>query len=141
MVIRRVYVLVAVLAAIVATYAVVEDPTGLATRHIARTFDFLSDGARAAMAMEYVDGMSLAELRADEPQRILKPEELEMWLAQICDALDYAHTKAGVVHRELDPRKILIDRSGDVKLIGFGPVQKPQLVINTVSFFCEGYLP
>ncbi len=36
MMIRRAHVLMAVLAAIVATYAVVEDPTGLATRHIAR---------------------------------------------------------------------------------------------------------
>lgn len=95
----------------------------LAHPHIARTFDFLSDGARAAMAMEYVDGRSLAELRSSQPQEILKPEKLEKWLAQFCDALEYAHTKAGVIHRELDPRKILINRAGDAKLIGFGTAQ------------------
>ena len=64
---------------------------------------------------EFVEGGSLAE-------RIKKPldqEQSSRWIAEIADALDYAHTH-GVVHRDIKPANILIDHHGRALLADFG---------------------
>src|SRR5262249_37193086 len=40
-------------------------------------------------------------------------------VAQICDALQYAHEQ-GIVHRDIKPENILLDRQGRVKIADFG---------------------
>src|SRR6185503_13104155 len=39
---------------------------------------------------------------------------------EICRALDYAHRKAGIVHRDVTPRNVMVDPEGMVRLIDFG---------------------
>ena len=40
-------------------------------------------------------------------------------VAQVAEALDYAHNK-GVIHRDLKPSNIMLDRSGAVKVMDYG---------------------
>jgi WD40 repeat protein len=68
------------------------------------------------LVMDFVDGSSLAtRLRAD-PIRV---RELAEWLRQLADAVAYAHAR-GVLHRDLKPGNILIDRAGRARILDFG---------------------
>lgn len=70
------------------------------------------------IAMELCEGVSLAELlHATGP---LSPEEGAYVAIEICRALDYAHRRAGIVHRDVTPRNVMIDDEGAVRLIDFG---------------------
>jgi serine/threonine protein kinase len=48
--------------------------------------------------MEYADGDTLSNLRADKPQKVFETHELADWIRELCDALNYAHNHAGIVH-------------------------------------------
>ena len=70
--------------------------------------------------MEYVDGETLSNLRAEKEQRVFEPHELAGWIAQLCDALDYAHNHAKVIHRDLKPANLMVNKRGDLKITDFG---------------------
>ena len=88
--------------------------------HIVRVYDFEHDAPLAAIGMEFVTGQSLAKRKAEAPGDCLTVEVLAPIVAQLCEALDYAHHKAKVVHRDLKPANILITRDGEVKVTDFG---------------------
>ena len=68
-------------------------------------------------AMEYVEGNSLAAM-------IARQEGFSIWDLldigrQVCNALDHADTR-GVLHRGLEPEKIMMQWDGTVKILGYG---------------------
>jgi serine/threonine protein kinase len=65
---------------------------------------------------KYVDGMSLAQRM--EQCGVTYGESAEL-VATIAEALHYVHTQ-GLVHRDVKPGNILIDRSGEPYLVDFG---------------------
>ncbi|MFN7974099.1 MAG: protein kinase [Acidobacteriota bacterium] len=68
-------------------------------------------------AMEFITGDDLSKvLRARGP---LPPEEVISVLAQVGDALDYAH-RNGIVHRDIKPANIVLMPNGRVKVTDFG---------------------
>ena len=68
--------------------------------------------------MGYVRGQSLGARMAHEGR--LPPGDVQRILAQLADALDYAHRK-GVVHRDIKPDNVLLDgESGRAMLTDFG---------------------
>ncbi len=72
------------------------------------------------IAMEYIEGASISEiLRASDGQR-LSPRAGAFIGAELLRALDYAHRKMQVIHRDVTPRNVVIDEEGQVKLIDFG---------------------
>jgi serine/threonine-protein kinase len=84
--------------------------------HILPVIDFgVSDGIYY-IVMRYMDGGSLDDrLR----QRRLRVDEVVHYLDQIASALDYAHQR-GVVHRDLKPNNVLLDRANNCYLTDFG---------------------
>ncbi len=75
------------------------------------------------IAMEYIDGPTLAELSEGAPKRnqTVAPAVAAYICAEILKGLDYAHRKgAGVIHRDLSPRNVMISRDGEVKIVDFG---------------------
>ncbi len=78
------------------------------------------------IAMEHCSGVTLSEVLARTGA--LDPEEGAQLGAEVCRALEYAHRRAGIVHRDVTPRNVLLDDEGGVRLIDFGiaaPVQAP----------------
>ncbi len=70
------------------------------------------------IAMELCAGITLAEiLKRSGP---LSPDEGAYLGVEVCRALDYAHRRAGIIHRDVTPRNVLIDEEGAVRLIDFG---------------------
>lgn len=67
-------------------------------------------------AMEYVRGVDLADYARQRSLSVRQRLELH---AKVCDAVEHAHTK-GVVHRDLKPGNILVDESGQPKVLDFG---------------------
>jgi hypothetical protein len=84
--------------------------------HIVSVHDFGEAGGLYYFLMEYVDGANLRQsLQGGRPGLA---ETLKVF-AQVCDALQYAHEE-GVVHRDVKPENILLDRRGRVKMADFG---------------------
>ncbi|MBI5762997.1 MAG: serine/threonine protein kinase [Planctomycetes bacterium] len=74
-----------------------------------------SDG-RPFFVMEYVDGLPLI---THIQTRGLTTREIVALAAEVCDGLDAAHC-AGVIHRDLKPGNILVDRGGHPRILDFG---------------------
>ena len=68
-------------------------------------------------AMEYIVGAKPVTKYAAAKKLGIR-QKLELF-AQVCDAIHHGHQK-GIVHRDLKPSNILVDSSGQVKIIDFG---------------------
>jgi formylglycine-generating enzyme required for sulfatase activity len=88
--------------------------------HVVRIHDLVEGEGRAAIAMEFIDGPSLAKRSLEQAHRVFAPEELLPWLRQLAAALDYAHQKARLVHRDLKPANLMIGADGELKVADFG---------------------
>ena len=100
-------------------------------QNIASVLDFGEADGRYYLAMEYVDGTSLAGLlKAMRQGRRAKSLDVRaiVYVTQcVLRALAYAHSlrdekgkSLAIVHRDVSPHNILLDRSGAVKLCDFG---------------------
>jgi len=69
------------------------------------------------IAMEYIEGESLSDI-IKQRRNIALSEKISL-LEQVCAGLGFAH-KAGIVHRDVKPANIMIDREGFVRVLDFG---------------------
>jgi serine/threonine protein kinase len=88
--------------------------------NIVRIFDFEQEENAAAIAMEYVEGRNLSELRLEKPNRVFESDEVLPWIQSSIQALHHAHTQCKVVHRDLKPSNLMLDRNGELKVADFG---------------------
>ncbi|MBD3287172.1 protein kinase, partial [candidate division KSB1 bacterium] len=68
--------------------------------------------------MEYIEGISLEDI-VRKTNGGLSEQEILNYARQICDVLDYIHSK-NIVHRDLKPENILVRKDGSISLIDFG---------------------
>ncbi|MEM7245825.1 MAG: protein kinase [Acidobacteriota bacterium] len=78
-----------------------EDATGSALRYF---------------AMELIDGRTLTDFAEEE--QLSRTERVEL-MARVADAVAHAHGR-GVVHRDLKPANVLVDATGQPKVLDFG---------------------
>lgn len=84
--------------------------------NIVTVHDFSDSGDPMYIAMEFVEGKTLAESMSSGPM----PLELILGvLRSAADALDYAHAQ-NIVHRDVKPANFLINKSGRLKITDFG---------------------
>ena len=84
--------------------------------NIVSVYDFGRASEFYYFIMELVDGLNLRQL---EQSRRLTPQEALSIVPRICEALQYAHDE-GIVHRDIKPGNILVDKRGRVKIADFG---------------------
>jgi serine/threonine-protein kinase len=89
----------------------------LAHPNVVRVFDVGEDEGRPFIAMEYVEGETLAELVARRGP--LPAAEAATLGVQMCAGLAAAHA-AGLVHRDVKPQNLLLGSDGVLKLGDFG---------------------
>ncbi len=99
--------------------------------HILPVYDFGREDQILYLAMRLVDGGSLDQRLRQGP---LPLTDVGRLFPQIASALTYAHNE-GVVHRDLKPNNILLDKSGNPYLTDFGIAK---LVQSSVAMTATG---
>jgi serine/threonine protein kinase len=81
------------------------------------------DGAEAAfLVMEYVEGVSLAEVIAE--RRHLESTEVMELFVELLGVLDYLHTRVPpILHRDIKPANLILRPTGTPALVDFGAVR------------------
>ncbi len=85
--------------------------------NIVTIYDVGEDEGLTYIVMEFIEGQSFEEL-ITAGQRF-SVDEIIAIMAQIGEALDFAHSK-GIVHRDIKPGNILLDRAGRPHIVDFG---------------------
>ncbi|MFZ4573152.1 MAG: protein kinase domain-containing protein [Phycisphaerales bacterium] len=83
---------------------------------IAAVIEASLTGGRPFIAMELVEGETIT--RYAEERSLGLRGRLEL-VAKVCDALHHAHVR-GVIHRDIKPGNILVDRAGGPRVLDFG---------------------
>jgi eukaryotic-like serine/threonine-protein kinase len=90
---------------------------GLQHPHIVRTHDIDQDGNLHFIVMDYVDGSNLLDIvKKFGPMDI---ERAVSYARQTALGLDYAF-RSGLIHRDIKPGNVLIDRKGHARLLDMG---------------------
>ncbi|MBI3205504.1 MAG: serine/threonine protein kinase [Myxococcales bacterium] len=84
--------------------------------NILHVHDFVRQADRMWLVLEYVDGWPLDELM--KAVKRLPPVTAAAIALEIARALEHAH-RHGVVHRDVQPKNVMISRRGHVKLLNF----------------------
>lgn len=94
-----------------------QSATSLAHPNIVSIYDVGEEDSIYYIVMEYVDGQTLKQyIQQYAP---LKVEEAIDIMKQLTSAISHAHQNH-IIHRDIKPHNILIDRNGNVKITDFG---------------------
>ncbi|HUF13832.1 MAG TPA: protein kinase [Longimicrobiales bacterium] len=99
--------------------------SALNDRNIVTIHDISDHGGMTWIAMELVEGRTLAELIADGP---LPVDRILDIATQVAEGIAAAHA-AGIVHRDIKPANVMVTADGLVKILDFGlakPLSLPE---------------
>lgn len=116
----------------------------LSNPYIVRVHDLFEENGTAYYVMDYIEGENLSRYleRTGHP---MSEAEVRRILPQILDALQTVHN-ANIWHLDLKPSNIMLDKSGNIKLIDFGAskqlnTQKGGATTGTRISYTPGYAP
>ena len=85
--------------------------------NIVTVHDYGDVSSQPFIVMEYVQGETLAEIiRRKAP--VALTEKLR-WIEELCAGASYAH-RGGVLHRDIKPTNLMVNRAGQLKILDFG---------------------
>ncbi|MBD3677467.1 MAG: serine/threonine protein kinase [Rhodobacteraceae bacterium] len=115
----------------------------LAHPNIVGVHQVFEDNQTAYMALDFIDGGDLLEILED-PNYAPDPALTVHWLRKILDALAFIHNQ-GVLHRDISPDNILVNRDGEPILIDFGAARaqatKATRALSALRVVKDGYSP
>jgi hypothetical protein len=86
--------------------------------NIVRAYDIDQEDQLHFLVMEYVDGTSLQDIVKQSGP--LDPGRAAHYISQAAQGLQHAHDVAGLVHRDIKPGNLIVDRGGTVKILDMG---------------------
>src|SRR5688572_5137154 len=117
--------------------------------NIVQIFELGRVGTEYFISMEYIDGRDIRRILR-HARRVTGPPPVHVTiglLLQLCDALDYAHTKVdehgrpmGLIHRDVSPSNLLITKAGHLKVIDFGIAKAQSSQLRTQTGRVKGKL-
>lgn len=107
---------------------------------IVRIVDIIDNGDVIYIIEDYIEGETLSTILENNGAQ---PQELVIeWAMQICEALEYLHTrKPPIIYRDMKPANVMLKPDGNIKIIDFGIAReyKDQSLADTVSLGTKGY--
>lgn len=107
---------------------------------IVRIVDIIDNGNVIYIIEDYIEGETLSSILENNGAQ---PQELVIeWAMQICEALEYLHTrKPPIIYRDMKPANVMLKPDGNIKVIDFGIAReyKDQGLADTVSLGTKGY--
>jgi len=85
--------------------------------HIVTIFDVGQDGDYCFIAMELLEGLTLASYNKEGT--LLPPQKVADIIKRVCLAMDFAHTR-NVIHRDIKPANLMFSGEGRIKVTDFG---------------------
>lgn len=108
--------------------------------HLPSIVDVIEKDDSLLIVMDYIEGQSLETIFEECGAQ---PRELVLdWGKQLCDVLDYLHTrKPAVIYRDIKPGNVILKPDGNLMLIDFGAAReyKPEKIKDTISLGTRGY--
>jgi serine/threonine-protein kinase len=107
--------------------------------NIVQTYHLGEISGQYFMTMEYVDGITLEDFieRHAQTGQLVPGDIAAFIVSRICRGLSHAHQRCGpdgrnlgIVHRDVNPRNIMLGNEGDVKLTDFGIAKALDLMYN-----------
>lgn len=86
---------------------------------IARVYGYYEEGDNICMVMEYLDSGSVDRLPQYQEKQPMPLDDVRTYMRDLAEALQYVHDKA-IIHRDVKPGNMLLDKDGRVKLCDFG---------------------
>ncbi len=85
-----------------------------------RVSDHFVEGNRAFLVMEFIGGVDLAKIIAQQPGPFPR-DQVIAWADQLLDALIYLHSRdRQVIHRDIKPHNLKLTANGQIALLDFG---------------------
>jgi len=101
------------------------------------------DNDTAYMAIDFIDGRDLHDI-LDSTDQAFTPDQTVAMLKKMLSAVEFIH-QAGILHRDISPDNILVDKTGNPILIDFGAaseqVMRATRVLTGRRVIKEGYSP
>jgi serine/threonine protein kinase len=104
--------------------------------HIVPVYELGAAEGTYYLSMEYVEGATVLEMLDQGP---LAPALVAHVGAQVSEALEYAHSRFGILHRDITPRNIIVDRAGHTRVVDFGIAGSAD-AIDPALFGSPGYM-
>ena len=111
--------------------------------HIVNVSEVFEENNTAYMVMEFIDGENLKDVITND--KAFTQDKALHYIKQVAAALEYIH-RHNIIHLDVKPANILIDKAGNAKLIDFGIAKQYtdtslQTQAATVATFSKGYSP
>lgn len=116
---------------------------GLDNPHIVKVYDLFEENGTAYYVMDYVDGENLST-RLARTNTPLSEKIVLKYLNQILNGLQAIHN-AGMLHLDIKPANIMVDKNDVAKLIDFGASKQQSsadgVTTTTGVYYTNGYAP